>query len=161
MAYCPELIMVRSAIARMAKHSLFQSRKQNRRKRGATAVEMAFVAPMIFLIVLSSLEFSRVIMVKQALTNAAREGCRTGSLATTQSTSDVEDAARYYLRRCLVDHDDTNIVRITITPANVSNIESGAEITTEIEVNFSDVSWLGILWVGDAKLVGTAKMKRE
>ncbi len=128
---------------------------------GATCVEMALVAPFIFLIAFGSLEFSRVLMVKQALTNAAREGCRSASLATTRSTTSCDNSVRQYLKRCFARYADQDVVTVTVTPANLDGIVSGTEITTQVEVRFSDVSWLPVTWATDARLIGTATMNRE
>src|SRR5947209_283568 len=59
------------------------------RRWGAAAVEFAIVAPLLVSLVLGLIEFGRVLMVEQILTNAAREGCRTAVLdgSTTSDTS--------------------------------------------------------------------------
>ncbi len=136
-------------------------RGKSRPRYGTTAVEMAIVSPFIFLLVFASIEFSRVVMVKQALTNAAREGCRKSTLATTLDASVSEEAARYYLRHCFTSSADPEKVRFSATPSSLAEIQSGDEITTTVEVNFSDVSWLAAFWAKDAKLQGSATMKRE
>ena len=46
------------------------------KRRGASAVEMAFIAPVFLTLVLGIIESSRLGMVSQLLTTAAREGCR-------------------------------------------------------------------------------------
>lgn len=45
--------------------------------RGAAAVEFALVLPVLVLLVLGLIEFSRVFNVQISITNAAREGART------------------------------------------------------------------------------------
>ena len=47
-------------------------RGPGKRRRGASAVELALVAPFVFMLLFGSFEFARVMTVKQALTNAAR-----------------------------------------------------------------------------------------
>jgi len=46
------------------------------RERGAAAVEFALVLPVLLLLVLGMLEFSRVYNAQISITNAAREGAR-------------------------------------------------------------------------------------
>lgn len=48
-----------------------------RGERGAAAVEFALVLPVLILLVLGVIEFSRVYNVQISLSNAAREGART------------------------------------------------------------------------------------
>ena len=56
------------------------SRSRPKARRGATIVEFALVAPLLFLVVIGMVEFGRMVMVQQILTNASREGARQGIL---------------------------------------------------------------------------------
>src|SRR5947209_5457878 len=72
-------------------------RRASRAKRwGAAAVEFAIVAPILVSLVLALIEFGRVLMVEQILTNAAREGCRTAVLEGS-TTTDVNTTVSSYL----------------------------------------------------------------
>ena len=73
-------------------------RKRAISRSGVAAIEFAIVAPVFFLLMFGLIEFGRMMMVQQSLTNAAREGCRTAVLATTINSSDVEAAVRNYLQ---------------------------------------------------------------
>jgi TadE-like protein len=66
------------------------------RRRGTAAVEFAFVAPIVFVLVFGMIEFGRAIMVQQIITNAAREGARVAILSGTTTTS-VTSAVNTYL----------------------------------------------------------------
>lgn len=68
---------------------MFQKRTSQCRS-GAALVEMAFVLPVFFLFLFGILEFSRLIFVKQVMTNAAREGCRYAVANVTSPTLDSE-----------------------------------------------------------------------
>ncbi len=131
------------------------------RRRGAACVEFAFAAPFLILLIFGSFEFSRMIMVKQSLTNAAREGCRTASLITTTQQSDVEETVRHYLKGSIANYTDETEVRVTVSPTSVSGLAPGTPITTTVEVDCADVSWMSALFFFDVKLEGTATMKRE
>lgn len=52
------------------------SRRKRLHRRGATAVEFAVVAPVLFLVILGIFEFGRAFMVQHLLSDAARAGCR-------------------------------------------------------------------------------------
>ena len=130
-------------------------------RQGAAALEMALVAPFILMISFSSIEFSRVMMVKQALTNAAREGCRTASLATTTSTEDVEDRIRQLLKNSVAFDESNSVISVTTQPSNLQGLEAGEPVQTIVSVGFSEISWLPPRWMGTASLVGKSTMRRE
>ena len=65
-------------------------------KRGQSLVEFALIVPILVLLVMGIVEFGRIFMAQQAITNASREGARTGVLPTS-STSDVESTVNTYM----------------------------------------------------------------
>jgi len=135
--------------------------RKNVLRRGTTAVEMAMIVPFILLVVLGSIEFSRIIMIKQSLTNSAREGCRFACLATSTDHEKVDEQVRYYLKRCFVNHQNQGKVVVTMTPSTLDQIESGTDITIQVSVEVSKTSWLQPRWTADAVIVGTSTMTRE
>src|SRR5258707_9130468 len=68
-----------------------QANKALRRRSGTAAVEFAVILPFIMVLFLGIIEFGRVLMVQQILTNAAREGCRNAVLpgGTISASRDV------------------------------------------------------------------------
>ena len=82
-----------------------------------------------------------MVMIRQSLTNAAREGCRTAVLATTTSSAQVEAAVRNYLQSVTSKASNTTAVRVT-TPGGLSSCASGTELAVYVEVDYRDVSWL-------------------
>lgn len=146
-------------------------RKQVRLSRwGASAVEFAFIAPVFFLLVIGLLEFGRLVMVQQAVSNAAREGCRKAVLATTQSSADAETEVRNYLAGTIRDYSNPSVVKVTISPSNLSSstqystMTSGTEITVTVSVDFSKVTWVpgNLLGFGSSPIItGAATMQRE
>lgn len=137
------------------------SRNRQSSRRGATAVEFAVVAPVFFALVLGLVEFGRMTMVKQALSDAACVGCRTASLATTKNASTVQIAVRESLAPFMSASGDSTVCRIAVQPTDFSETERGEEITVDVEVNFSDVSWISLGYLEDSVLTGESTMKRE
>lgn len=121
--------------------------KRLTQRSGVTAVEFALVAPIFFLLVFALIEASRALNLKQALTNAAREGCRAAALATTLSSKDVDDATRNYLAAVTRYANNPDKVRTTV-PADLSNCPSGSELTVSVEVDFQDVTWMPLDFIG-------------
>jgi Flp pilus assembly protein TadG len=113
-----------------------------RNRRGATLVEFAVVAPVMFAFVFGIIEFGRLMMVQQAMTNAAREACREASLATTINSADVDTMARNMMLGVMSNASDPAKVRISMSPASMASVTSGTPMTVDVAVDFSDASWL-------------------
>ncbi len=135
--------------------------RQARRRVGAATIEMAMVAPFIILLVFGSIEFARMMMVRQALTNAAHEGCRDACLVTTRDNVTCDQIVRQRLRGVVKNADDSEAVRIETEPSFSTFLETGTRITTTVEVNCADVSWLPPFFTAGAKIRATSSMSRE
>ncbi|MFT7633807.1 MAG: Flp pilus assembly protein TadG [Mariniblastus sp.] len=141
--------------------SLRNARRETHSRKGVATVEMAMVAPVIFLMIFGSVEFARMMMVRQALTNAAREGCRSACLATTNNDSKPELAVRDALLSVVKNSVDNPAIRVTIDPPMTSTIQSGTAVSVSVEVNCSDVSWLPPFFTAGAKIRGSSEMRKE
>src|SRR5688572_20915708 len=71
-------------------------RLYRKKRRGASVVEFAVVAPVFFLLVFGMIEYGRLVMVQQVLTNATREGARRAVLDGA-TTDDIEEVVEEYL----------------------------------------------------------------
>lgn len=131
------------------------------RRRGVALVEMAFVVSLVFLLVFGFIEFARMVMVKQALTDAARQGCRTAALITTTDSADAESAALTHLQSTVANYLDDTTCRVTVSPASLSGMTSGTEITTRVDIDYSDISWISLGFLGNVTLQGESTMTRE
>jgi Flp pilus assembly protein TadG len=138
------------------------SRTRNRsRLKGTSAVEFAVVAPIVLALIFGSFELTRVIMVKQVMTNAAREGCRTATLATTQNTTRAENAVRERLEGVVYGTNEQDQVDISFSPATFADLESQTPITTTVEVGYADISLLPDWILGNSTLRVAVTMERE
>jgi Flp pilus assembly protein TadG len=119
------------------------------------AVEFAFIAPVVVLLVLGMIEFSRLMMVEEILSNAAREGCRQATL-TGATTSDVTSTVDTYLQGSGITGYTT-----TVSP-DPSTAQAGTAITVQITVPYSSVSWLPTpVFLGNTTLSATVIMRKE
>ena len=77
-------------------------------------MEAALMMPIVILLFAGILEFGRMLMVQQILTNAAREGARMGALYMDdkEALSEAGTMAQDYLTRCGI-----NSKLITVEPA--------------------------------------------
>lgn len=131
-------------------------RRTLRRRRGAAAVEFAIVLPLFILMIVGILEFGRMIMVQNVLTNAAREGARLACIdGSTEAT--VQAAVTTFLINASVTG-----VTVTCTPSTLSSVAPGSQITVQTSVPFSDVSWVSSPWLAtDVTLSASCMMRRE
>jgi hypothetical protein len=116
------------------------SKRTARRRRGATVVEFAVVAPVVFLFIFAMIEFGRMVMVQQIITNAAREGARRGVLEQT-TADEVHAIVNDYLTSSSVSG-----ATVTLSPESLDRIGFGNPITVSVSVPFDEVSWIPAPW---------------
>lgn len=131
-------------------------RSCRQQRQGAAAVEFALVAPVFFLLIFGMIEYGRMVMVQQVLTNAAREGARVGVLDNA-TTSDVTTSVSSFLTGANI-----NSSTVTVNPSPPSSAPYGGSVTVTVSVPFSQVSWLpSPMFLGGTTLSATAVMRRE
>ncbi len=107
-------------------------------RKGAAAVEFALVSPIFFLMVFGMIEFGRMVMVQQVITNASREGARVAVLdSQTPTAGDVDEKVREYLGNAGISGET-----VIIDPAEPTTAGYGEPVTVTVRVPFSSVSWL-------------------
>jgi hypothetical protein len=129
-----------------------------KKRRGAAVVEFAIVAPVFFLLVFGMIEYGRMVMVQQILTNASREGARQAVLDGA-TASNVETAVTNYLANASITGAD-----VDINPPDPASAGYGTGITVTVTVPFSQVSWLPTpMFPGNQSMMLTASsvMRRE
>jgi Flp pilus assembly protein TadG len=132
------------------------SRYARRKRKGAAVVELAAVSPLFVLLILGMIEYGRLVMVQQILTNAAREGARVGIL-DNRTASDVTTAANQYLAAANI-----QTATISVSPDPPSSAANGNPVTVTISVPFNQVSWLpSPMFLGGTTMTTTATMRRE
>jgi Flp pilus assembly protein TadG len=138
------------------------------RHRGIAAVEMALVAPVLFMFVFGIIELSRLGMVAQALTNATRDGCRVAVLPNSV-TSDVQ--SRLNASRTSFGGSPGTVSAVDtdpgtqgawITPSNWATASGGTAVTVTVRLPFTQVSWLpSPFFLSTAVVVGSATLSSE
>ena len=144
-----------------------------RRRRGAAAVEFAIVAPLFFTLVFGMIEFGRIMMVEQVITNAAREGARvgvidppTGQTSLSQVTSTVNNyltSARVSGTTIKVEVSSDNGGTWTVTDPGDASVKSGWPVRVTVSVPFNSITWLPFSWFGNSgkTLQASTVMRRE
>jgi Flp pilus assembly protein TadG len=121
-------------------------------------VEFAIVAPIFVLFVFGMIEYGRMVMVQQVLTNATREGARLAVLEGA-TRDDVIDAVVDYCNssRVAVEASD-----VALTPNDPSSAAWGEPVAVAIGVPFTDVSWLpSPMYLGATQLNASSVMRKE
>ena len=85
-------------------------------EEGSAMLEMAIILPLFVMLIMGVVEFSRVLSVKQVITNAAREGARAGAvdLDNTGALSKALQVSTNYIQSSGVE-----IQPVIITPSFV------------------------------------------
>ncbi len=154
---CRKAVTVISVAARRIHWAPVQGR---RKRRGASAVEFAVVAPVIFLLIFGMIEFGRLVMVQQILTNAAREGARRAILQDATAGAVIQ-TVRNYLTNCTINGNNPNLV-ISVTPAPEQAQATDETITVAVSLPYRDVSWLpSPFFLGSTTMNARSVMRRE
>jgi hypothetical protein len=125
-------------------------------RSGVAVVEFAVVAPLFFLLILGMIEFGRMVMVQQVITNASREGART-AIVQGATTSDVVGVVNNYLAGGGV-----RGATVAVSPDPIDLAGYGDPVTVTVSVPFRQVSWLPApMFLGDTELRAITTMRRE
>ncbi len=125
-------------------------------RRGAAALEFAVVAPLLFMLILGLIEFGRLMMVQEVLTNGAREGARQAVLPHA-TQSDVTTTVQNYMTANMVSG-------YTLTNTDPATASGGSNVTVTVSVPYANVSWLpaGVVrWSGEQTLTARVVMRKE
>lgn len=109
-------------------------------QRGTSMVEFAFVAPVFFLLLFGVIEFSVILFDKATITNASREGARTGIL--------FRDGDRTIGGAALA-AEKTLIENVVNNYANAYMISLGGSSSITTTVTRTDRNGNGVFDVGD------------
>jgi Flp pilus assembly protein TadG len=119
-------------------------------ERGAAAVEFALVAPLLVLLLLGIVEYSKAFQVQATLSDAAREGARVMALANDPTS------ARAAVRSAATTVPVTN-AQITVTPTSCAGAAVTANVTVTVKYHQPFLS--GFLGGTGVDLAGTAVMR--
>lgn len=127
-------------------------------RTAASVVEFAIVAPLFFLLIFGMIEYGRMVMVQQVITNASREGARRAVLEGA-ITGEVVQAVEDFLNSGAV---SAQAAEITVTPDPPASAGHGQPVSVSVSIPFSDVSWLpSPMYLGGTTLEARTVMRRE
>jgi Flp pilus assembly protein TadG len=132
------------------------AKRRSRRARdrhGATLVEFAFVAPVFFLILLASIEFSRLNVMRHTAAHAAYEAARTALVPG--ATADEAIAAANTLLGIV----GTRGATVTVDPAVLT--DETAEVTVDIDIPFNRNALLVPRFSKNRSLTASSTLRTE
>ena len=139
----------------MQKESIFFNQK------GATAVEFAIVLSLLITLIFGIIEFGLFIFNRQIITNAAREGARSGIIARAVRLpdSEIKKKVREYAAQYLITFGDDVLTDDDIViPARCLKFQCDLEVQVNYKYKFLFLSNMGI---GSIDLQATSAMKME
>src|SRR5262249_22171813 len=126
-------------------------------RRGAVVVELAAVSLFLLTIMLGMFELSRAMMVKQALTAAARKGARTGILHLYGNTQIQADATNIMqdagFGTTKFNPPTIGSITITVTDPNGNlltdalDAPSGSTISVQVSIPVSSFAWVSTVFL--------------
>ncbi len=111
----------------------WQEKQTDNSVRGAAAVELAVVLPLLLTLVFGIIEFGWVFMVRETLTNSSREGARVAVLQGS-TEQDIRD-------RVAASMNPTGLSTYTVQISRSS--PGNPNETVQVLIPFADVSLLG------------------
>ena len=111
-----------------------------RKTNGSAVLEMALVLPLLIMLILGVVEFGRVLMVKQVIINAAREGARDGAIRLDDSgaLSTALSVSQNYLTSSGVNIDPAVVNSSFVTTGGSSAIQ----VTIAYDYSSSLTDWI-------------------
>lgn len=128
-------------------------RSSSKSRRGATTVEFAIVAPIFFLLLLSSFEFSRLNVIRHTADNAAYEAARIGMVPGATAAEAVNEANR------LLNIVGANGARVTVNPAVLT--PDTRQITVTVDVPMDQNGWVTPKFTSGRTMRAESTLKAE
>lgn len=117
--------------------SMLRVASTGRRARGQSLVELALVAPIVLILLLSILQIGFLLFTQVGLTNSAREAARNAAAIPVVTTGDAQTAANTYFGRLTAAN---GFLARNVGGYNGSRLVAGATATRVCYYSFTDPS---------------------
>jgi Flp pilus assembly protein TadG len=109
------------------------------RRRAAAAVELALLLPFLMSLVYGMAEFGRGLIVKENLSNAAENACRTGALPG-KSTAQVQAEVDIIMEDAAITGYST-VILLNGNNVDIQNAGHNDQISVQVSVPVSQIYW--------------------
>ena len=132
---------------------MHKKRRKKNCRRAAAVVEFAVTAPLLFLLIVVSVEFTRLSILRHNADNAAYEAARHVIVpgATEQEAKDVAEA--------LLSAVGVQVSTVTVDPTPIE--ESTASVTVTVEVPMIGNAWFQPFFSDGTRIVATSTLLTE
>ena len=125
------------------------------KRSGTAAVEMAFVAPILFELIFGSIDFGRAMMVANLLTNTCREGARLATLPQTAYSDVTTQINSQLTSQGITQTGMTTTVAVNgTTVTDLSSTKTGDSIKVTLSIPYDNVSYMPTSWFLKGKSLG-------
>jgi Flp pilus assembly protein TadG len=131
-----------------------------RNERGAAAVELGLVLPLLILFLFGAIEFGRAWSVRQALVDAGREGARVAAVGNSITPQATLQALVISIVRQRVATAQLDTTMLTVTPTGVG-AGVNTPVTVLVEYKYSPITGRLILRNGAVNMRTTSVMRNE
>jgi Flp pilus assembly protein TadG len=122
-------------MARLTRLRTFKERSQ----RGIALLEAAIVFPLLILLTFGLMEYGWLFLNCQHITNAARQGARTG-VRPDATNAEVQAAVRSILNSVGIEDGQYTV---TFSPSNVATPNPGDTLTVTVTVPYENITLTG------------------
>ncbi len=127
--------------------------RKSKSRRGTTVVELAIVAPIIFLLLFCAIDFSRANSIRNTTENAAYEAAR-HAIVPGSTSQDALAAANEILSILSI-----NNASVSVTPSTITNTTKQVSVT--VSVPLSDNLYAANQFLSCRTLTRTCTLTRE
>jgi len=142
------------------------------RRRGAAAVELAVVSPVLLLTAIGIIDVGQYVSIGQIVNNASREGARVAVRNDTESVSEVEAAVLAYMTDAFSGVSPDTIasaLQVSVTDeycimsgGDLTSVYSGEEISVQVTFDYQNVRWApNGFFSATTDIQSTTKMRRD
>ena len=128
-------------------------RKRNRFHAGAAAVEFAIVAPIFFVLIIGSLEFGRLNVIRHTADQAAYEAARNAMVPGATAAEAIRHAER------MLQLVGTRGAQITVTPTVLGPDDN--DITVTVDVPLNQNGWITPRFTRSTTIHAVSRLKAE
>ncbi|MCE9546746.1 MAG: pilus assembly protein [Planctomycetia bacterium] len=125
------------------------------KRRGAEITELALTLPLFLLLTFGIVEFGRMVMVGEVLTNAAREGSRVAVLPGGTDADCIAAIAHYLNAAKIMTYNTPTIV------PSANSATAGTALTVTVSIPLDQASWIPPSWLKGKSLTSKVVMIKE